>query len=1664
MCLHVHEIPKPPVMTQKEIRRALYQRKLAARKAAKLGKKTYTRSVSAPRDAKSWHESFVYTCKHQLPSISEDQYDPHFGLETIASSTFALETLSKFAGINLPDYIIREVEGVMLLMVNLSQQSTALGVITSVLTWAQGRCSKSLFQTLTGYIHEMLSTEQSSGTPDWLTCLRDVKQNWELCKNNRAFKQVSKLLGCLVMIGLCDVSDLTFNVGNFKVMAPDVCERHTSALDIADALFETIVFFTEGAYMCYQTRSLRPMLINDRTAMELDAEYAQVMAWYELVKNGNLKKFADISDQEFEERLNNLSSNLRNLSQSLKGLDKKLVLDKFQKILIVQNDYVTKKIASGVRHSPWAIELFGESSQGKTTLGDQLIDAVLTSQNLPTDKRFRCAHNPGDKFMSNWTSDKLVMIFDDVANDKSNFVERPPTRAIIDVCNNQMYYAPKAELDAKGRCFVEPWIAMATTNKKDLDAATYSNCPYSIQRRMTCITVRAKPEFQRIEDGVTCGIDSAKVREHYTVDGVYTPPMYDDIWEIDIEVAVKPEMLHQVAEYKPITYRGKVMQNITMGECIQWGIDSFAIHKKNQEAMLEGMRKRTEKMQKCVEEGCIHLRGNCPDHPDPICPLAQDPCLPDGMTAEELAEEERNDPHYQEILRQRAEEHRDELERVRNKTRAIRNNGYDPHFGFETVGACRKLWGAVCKTKDTVIDGLYDRVDHDVSNLIYEKGTKFLKSIDWVKIVPTEIMENNHTWNIFRYIYKDKLISDYTYESRRLKLTFLFSITMLYFAVPWKLFLVLAGLAFVRYMCAMRCLYDKVENELFDELKTKNMEISPMLKRYRDDYAKVICGVSVGIAALYAISRAYRAYRANQQAIQGSLEPKTPQEIEERDKEQNVWTTVSTRELPIGQVSKTTGPQQLLNNVEKALLYGTIADPVRGNGMMNCMMISSNVMLVPDHYFTEYGDQLNVTFRKSNPESSGGKFVGVLHKDFSHLIEDTDIRVCYVANGGTYKNLVNHFPTGDMPKSPFQLRWRARDGSFVRAKGLTEPRVVETVKQFKGGMYQNLTIDTFGGMCGAAVVSESVHSVILGIHLGGTAGTPVGCYGSVTQQQLHTAFTALRKMEGVVLTGSAGVFETKVLGVQLLTGAALHNKSPLKFLPADSQIEYFGTCPGRTVTKSSVCVTPISEHVMEVCNVPNVYHGPKLNPDWFGWQGCLANMANPALPYPPDLLAVAIKDYKEPLIKICADKKWSNARPLTDQENLNGIRGKKFVDAINLNTSVGFPLTGPKRDHVIELEPTEEWPSNRILEEELMVEIRRIENLYKKGERGYTIAKACKKDEILSKEKCRIFFGNPLSLTFLIRKYFLPILRILQMNPLTAECAVGINSHGPEWEQFYKYVTKYGLKRLLGGDYKKYDQKLTAQLLLASLRILIDCARVCNYKQEDLDVMEAMCGDIVYAYIAFNGDLVGLTEGSHISGNSLTVILNGICGSLNLRCAFYTIFPTDHFESREVFRECVALGTYGDDNIGSVKEGFESFNIKSVAEFLAKYGQTYTMPDKDSQMSAFLKEDQFEFLKRTSVYHERLGVHVGALCDKSIYKSLHCYMREKGCVNTPEYACAINIDGALREWFNHGPEKFERQRDLMVEVAKRANISHLCTTLNKNYVERVAEWHDTYKH
>jgi hypothetical protein len=317
-----------------------------------------------------------------------------------------------------------------------------------------------------------------------------------------------------------------------------------------------------------------------------------------------------------------------------------------------------------------------------------------------------------------------------------------------------------------------------------------------------------------------------------------------------------------------------------------------------------------------------------------------------------------------------------------------------------------------------------------------------------------------------------------------------------------------------------------------------------------------------------------------------------------------------------------------------------------------------------------------------------------------------------------------------------------------------------------------------------------------------------------------------------------------------------------------------------------------------------------------------------------------------------------------------------------------------------------------------------------------------------------VFQSAPISLQLGIRKYFLPIVRVLQLFPLLSECAVGVNCQGPEWDELMTHAFQFGDDTIIAGDYANYDITLSAQTTLACFDCLINFAVASgNYTEDDIQIMRGIATDVSSSLIAFDGVLL-MMNAINPSGQNITVIVNGTGGSLNARACAKREYP----ELKD-FRKMCALITYGDDNIGSVHKSYPKFNHISMAEFAKSVGMVYTMPDKTSAPVSYLDKDTIDFLKRKSVWNEKLGLKMAALDEKSIFKSLHANLRSTALSKTE--LSIQTIDGALREWFFHGEEVYEKRRAQMTEVCGKAGIIAPQTFVSYAAQERV--WLEKYR-
>jgi hypothetical protein len=685
-----------------------------------------------------------------------------------------------------------------------------------------------------------------------------------------------------------------------------------------------------------------------------------------------------------------------------------------------------------------------------------------------------------------------------------------------------------------------------------------------------------------------------------------------------------------------------------------------------------------------------------------------------------------------------------------------------------------------------------------------------------------------------------------------------------------------------------------------------------------------------------------------------------------------------------------------------------------------------------------------------------------LYRKFSADIPGTDLSIVWVPNGGDWKDLTDYFPLQRFASVPARLTYKQKDGSCVGSKLMMDVgEVVTFAAEFFGAKY-NLGFETFEGLCIAPLITETRGPLIGGFHLGGKSGETRGCSGLLLKCEFDKAFVELSSRPGVVLSKSSGSIPKELYDIQFYENDTIHPKSPVNYLPEGTNCKYYGQVKGRATYHSVVEPTIISDLVEEVCGVPQKWGGPKFRQGW-PWQASLQYSTKPSCGIEGSLLERAAKDYLEGFLEALTEipDLKSGVKPLTEMETVCGIDGLRFIDKMPPSTSIGYPLSGPKSDYITLLNP-EDFPSHECpaaLDQRFWTHAYEMEDLYLNGKRAYPIFKACLKDEPtkLTKDKVRVFQGAPVALQLLVRKYYLPVARILSMLPLISECAVGINAQGPEWDQLAKHIKRFGDNRILAGDYSKYDLRMPAQVMFVAFRILMDIAKDCGYSNRDMTIMEGIATDICYPLMAYNGDLVQ-HYGSNPSGQNLTVYINSIVNALLFRCAYFHI--TRERIDAPVFREVCSLITYGDDAKSSVHKDFPEFNHISVAKFLEEHDMKFTMPDKESEPTVYMNDAEADLLKRANIYSADTGVIMGALDEDSIFKSLHSVLKSKAI--TREQQAMQNIDGSLREWFAYGRDVYEKRREQMTEIARRADIIHGCTVVHESYDDRLQKWKEKY--
>lgn len=687
-------------------------------------------------------------------------------------------------------------------------------------------------------------------------------------------------------------------------------------------------------------------------------------------------------------------------------------------------------------------------------------------------------------------------------------------------------------------------------------------------------------------------------------------------------------------------------------------------------------------------------------------------------------------------------------------------------------------------------------------------------------------------------------------------------------------------------------------------------------------------------------------------------------------------------------------------------------------------------------------------------------------------IEDEDLVMINVKNVAPVKNLTKFINRERNARGRLRCKLYQRDKNdnvqSVRVNARWGPFGHGSF-QTEGYIYENNI--TGPGSCAAPLIAERNNPVIMGLHVAGAtlpfSSNREGMACPLYKDAYDAAKAKLMSFKSSITSAEADTLPQERMGATVFTPGPAH---PLaKVFHTDeiknSSVKVHGRTPVRATPKSKYVSSAISDAVTQVFGVPNKWGPPNFKGIHRIYEKNVRLMADRPMDVHPDDLENAMQDFLEG-VKPTVDK-WlakEKVQPLSEHDTVHGIEGKKFMNRIPMSTSIGPPLSGKKTNHAT-VNPDHEIEFNDyVLKEKAWMEDR-----LKNKKRCYPIYRAFAKDCATenTSDKVRLVYGGMTSFVLLIRQRYLPLLRMVQMNPVAFETAVGTNCFGPDWGVIMEYVEKFAADGLgFGLDYSKFDLRQPTNVMFAADKLFVELAKMCGYSKEDIEMMENGIVDMVNPYIEWNGTLIsGLCMPS---GIPVTVIKNSFVNALLLRSFFYYLKRTG-VTIPGSFKDNVAITTYGDDVLGSVNPSIRRwFNFSAYKAYLKEIGMNITLPDKDADDCdiTFLPMKGLDFLKRKSVYHPALGTSIGALEEESIFRNLHT--ARIGTIEVdghvlpldPEDLAIQSIGEVLTEWFNHGEEVYERRRQQILQLCELTSIAHPDVTLT--YAQRVERWKEQY--
>ncbi len=696
------------------------------------------------------------------------------------------------------------------------------------------------------------------------------------------------------------------------------------------------------------------------------------------------------------------------------------------------------------------------------------------------------------------------------------------------------------------------------------------------------------------------------------------------------------------------------------------------------------------------------------------------------------------------------------------------------------------------------------------------------------------------------------------------------------------------------------------------------------------------------------------------------------------------------------------------------------------------LCLRGNIYVVNTHFFEDMKDpEFTLIQDKAQHINGNFRFVG----KFKILKQEGDLTYLRIDSIPPKKDITNFIPRRSYRGvfAGFYIS-RSDNGSltindFSRVKRGPTPEGLDAI-------FSTTQERTRIGFCGSVLIMETPSGFIM-----------AGLHGAALQDHEDPDVATISVAVAYPLTSeiikelefspASGIMKVESGSIKLVK--ELHRKSPL--CETDGYAYVYGSLKGYvSKSHSRVKPTPINQDVKELFNKEDT-HGPPVMGGNQPWKIALAPTLKPSNKIDSDILDQVVKDFTNEILTLLPKNELDLITPYDWDIVVNGKAGVQYVDKINTASSMGWPWNKSKK-YFLHRDINSSQPMGVTFPQDIWDKVESIENSYRTGTLVHPVFRTNLKDEPLplrkiKSQKTRVFTSCPIDWCLVVRKWTLPIIRVIQRNRFIFEAQPGIVAQSTDWEELHKYLCSKG-PNYFAGDYENYDKRLPPALMRAGFQIMRNLAEAAG-QHEMSKMIACICSDSIYPFMVYKSEVIQ-AFGSLPSGVPVTAILNSLVGSLIMRYA-YAVLKKEHNLPCDAsdFKRYVALVTYGDDNAAGVSNQRKWFNHVNVSRVLRdQLDLVYTMADKEAESVPFIDIEDVTFLKRSFRWDSDYKAILGPLDPASLFKMLTQWIPSK-TVSQEQQMESVAMS-CMREAAFHGKETYEFYRRSLREILEKNNI------------------------